>query len=74
MPIELNGVSMSINGAACGLYSVSPTQINFVVPVGLVTNTGTASYPVVINNNGTVTGLAARITVTPAFITTCVYR
>jgi uncharacterized protein (TIGR03437 family) len=54
LPIELNGVSMSINGAACGLYSVSPTQINFVVPIGLAANSGTASYPVVINNNGTV--------------------
>jgi uncharacterized protein (TIGR03437 family) len=56
LPIELNGVSMSINGAACGLYSVgtSPAQISFVVPIGLVPNSGTASYPVVINNNGTV--------------------
>jgi uncharacterized protein (TIGR03437 family) len=56
LPIELNGVSMSINGAACGLYSVStsPAQISFVVPIGLVPNSGTDSYPVVINNNGTV--------------------
>jgi len=49
LPVELNGVSMSINGAACGLYSVGAHQINFVVPIGLVPNTGTASYPVVIN-------------------------
>jgi uncharacterized protein (TIGR03437 family) len=56
LPIELNGVSMSINGAACGLYSVStsPAQISFVVPVGLAPNSGIDSYPVVINNNGTV--------------------
>jgi len=45
---------MSIGGAACGLYAVSPTAISFVVPIGLVPNSGTASYPVVINNNGTV--------------------
>ena len=54
LPIELNGVSVSINGAACGLYSVDGTQINFVVPIGLVPNSGSASYPIVINNNGTV--------------------
>ncbi len=40
---------MSINGAACGLYSVGATAISFVVPIGLLPNTGTASYPVVIN-------------------------
>lgn len=54
LPIELNGLSVSIGGAACGLYSVSPTTISFVVPIGLVPNAGTASYPIVINNNGTV--------------------
>lgn len=51
LPIELNGVTVSINGAAAGLYFVSPGQINFVAPIGLPT-TGTAT--VVINNNGTV--------------------
>src|SRR5262249_20615357 len=37
LPVELNGVSVSINGAAAGLYFVgnSPKQINFVVPIGL---------------------------------------
>jgi uncharacterized protein (TIGR03437 family) len=66
LPIELNGVSMSINGAACGLYSVStsPAQISFVVPVGLVPNSGIDSYPVVINNNGTV--IRGRVVIVPA--------
>jgi uncharacterized protein (TIGR03437 family) len=50
LPIELNGVSVSIRGAACGLYAVSPTQIKFVVPIGLAPGT----LPIVINNNGTV--------------------
>jgi uncharacterized protein (TIGR03437 family) len=55
LPIELNGVSVSVNGAAAGLYFVSPSQINFVVPVGLAANSGTTdTYPVVINNNGTI--------------------
>ena len=53
LPIVLNGVSVSINGAAAGLYFVSPGQINFVVPPGLAPTTGTNTYPVVINNNGT---------------------
>jgi len=50
LPIELNGVSVEINGAACGLYAVSSGQIKFVVPIGL----GQGSFPIVINNNGTV--------------------
>jgi len=54
LPIELKGTSISINGAACGIYSVTTTSINFAVPPGLVANSGTASYPVVINSNGTV--------------------
>lgn len=53
LPIELNGVSVSINSAAAGLYFVSPGQINFLVPPGLAATTGTNTYPVVINNNGT---------------------
>ncbi|MEP6706306.1 MAG: hypothetical protein ABJC05_02235, partial [Pyrinomonadaceae bacterium] len=52
LPIELNGVSVSINNAAAGLYFVSSGQINFVVPPGLAATTGTATYPLVINNNG----------------------
>ena len=35
LPVELNGVSLSVNGAAAGLYAVDADskQINFVVPV-----------------------------------------
>ena len=55
LPIELNGFSISINGAACGLYSVTANSVSFVVPIGLIPNSGTSiSYPVVINNKGTV--------------------
>ncbi|MDQ2974173.1 MAG: hypothetical protein M3R69_02030 [Acidobacteriota bacterium] len=50
LPIELNGVSVAVNGAAAGLYSVGDTEgIAFVMPVGLPA--GVAS--VVVNNNGT---------------------
>jgi uncharacterized protein (TIGR03437 family) len=54
LPVELNGVSVSVNGAAAGLYFVgtSPKQINFVIPIGLIPATN--SVTVVINNNGTV--------------------
>src|SRR5258708_26775667 len=45
---------MSTGGAACGLFSVSPTAISFVVPIGLPANNALQSYAVVINNNGTV--------------------
>jgi uncharacterized protein (TIGR03437 family) len=61
LPIELNGVSVSINNVACGLYFVSPGQINFVVPIGLATTSGTSTYPVVINNNGTIINSSVQI-------------
>src|SRR5438105_1792923 len=50
LPVALNGVTVTITNAACGLYFVSPTQINFVIAVGL----GTGVHPLVINNNGNV--------------------
>ena len=57
LPVELNGVSVSVNGAAAGLYFVgdSPAEgISFVMPVGL--STGVASVVVndQRNNSGTV--------------------
>lgn len=51
LPVELAGVSLSINNFAAGLYFVSPTEIQFVVPPGLLVQTGTNTYPVVINVN-----------------------
>lgn len=43
LPVELGGVSVSVDGAAAGLYFVgqSSKQINFVVPVGLTTGVKT---------------------------------
>ena len=49
LPVELNGVSVSVNGAAAGLYFVgdSPAEgIRFVVPIGVSGGVAT----VVINN------------------------
>ncbi|HEX8475206.1 MAG TPA: hypothetical protein VF666_14345 [Pyrinomonadaceae bacterium] len=50
LPIELNGVSVSFNNAAAGLYFVSPTQINFVIPPALAAST-TPARVVVYNRN-----------------------
>jgi len=52
LPIELNGVSLSVNGAAAGLYFVgdSPAEgMHYVMPVALATNVNT----VAVNNRGT---------------------
>lgn len=57
LPIQLNGVSVSIGGAAAGLSFVSPNQINFVVPIGLAPGL----YTVIVNNNGTLVRSQVRI-------------
>ena len=62
LPIELSGVTMTINGAACGLKKVSSREITFVVPKGLAPST--TPYDVVINNNGRMYKTTARIVVT----------
>jgi uncharacterized protein (TIGR03437 family) len=52
LPIELNGVSVSVNGYAAGLYFVgaSPDDgIHLVMPIGAATGVAT----VVVNNRGT---------------------
>lgn len=51
LPIELNGVSVSINGAAAGLRFVGKTskEIQFVVPIGLTPGVAT----VVVNSRST---------------------
>ncbi|MFN2392328.1 MAG: hypothetical protein ABR566_10210, partial [Pyrinomonadaceae bacterium] len=65
LPIELSGVTVTINGAAAGLKSVSQQEVVFVVPPGLSAGSSNAtSYPVVINNNGTV--FRTTITIVPA--------
>lgn len=65
LPIQLSGVTLTVNGAAAGIKSVTQTQIVFVVPPGLSVPTGsnTAEFPVVINNNGSV--FKNKITIVP---------
>jgi uncharacterized protein (TIGR03437 family) len=52
LPVELNGVSVSVNGAAAGLYFVgnSSKQINFVTPISLPGGVDTVA--VNINDTG----------------------
>lgn len=54
LPLELAGVTMSINSAAVGLYTVSSRYIVFVVPPGLIPATTGTTYPVVLNVRGRV--------------------
>lgn len=63
LPIELSGVTMTVNGAAVGLKSVGQREIVFVVPPGLAASTAGNVYPVVVNNNGVV--FKGSITVVP---------
>ena len=52
LPIELGGVTLSINNVAAGIYSVDRvrSEVVFVTPSGLATGT----YPVVLSDNGRV--------------------
>jgi uncharacterized protein (TIGR03437 family) len=65
LPIELSGVTVTINGVAAGIKSVSGRNIEFVVPPAIaVSATADSRYPVVINNNGTV--IKGEIFIVPA--------
>jgi hypothetical protein len=64
LPIELNGTTVTINGAAAGIKSVRGSEVVFVVPPGLPTVAAGTSYPIVININGAV--FRSTITVVPA--------
>jgi uncharacterized protein (TIGR03437 family) len=50
LPLELSGVTVTISGAAAGLYFAAPNQLNFVVPPGLTASA--TAQPVSIFNNG----------------------
>ena len=64
LPIELSGVSMTINGYAVGMKAVDDNRITFVAPPGLSSAVTGTSYPVVINNQGT--QIKGFITIVPA--------
>lgn len=64
LPIELSGVTLTINGAACGLRRVGQREIEFVVPAGVGSAVEGTGYTMVINNNGVV--MRHTITIVPA--------
>ena len=63
LPIELSGVTLTINGAAAGLKSVSRRQITFVVPPALSSGVTGTAYPLVVNSSGVV--FRSSITIIP---------
>ncbi|CAN5730301.1 hypothetical protein BH24ACI3_BH24ACI3_10850 [soil metagenome] len=64
LPIELSGVTMAINGVACGLKKVSQHEITFVVPIGMASATAGTQYPFFVNNNGSI--FRGMLTIVPA--------
>lgn len=56
LPVQLGGVSVTFNGIAAGIKSVTPTDVTFVVPPELSAAAPDAgvSYSVIVNYNGSV--------------------
>ncbi len=72
LPIELNGVSVSVNGAAAGLYFVGQAsrQINFVVPIGLAPGLGTVVINSRLNGGTQLRGFVRIVPAQPDIFTT----
>ena len=69
LPVELNGVSVSVGGAAAGLYFVGneSKQINFVVPVGTLVGQRTVA---IANGDTLLRGLVTIVPGQPDIFTT----
>ena len=69
LPVELNGVSVSVGGVAAGLYFVgnASQQINFVMPLGL---TGGVKTVAVANNTTLLRGQVVVVPAQPDIFTT----
>jgi hypothetical protein len=68
LPIELNGVSLSVNGHAAGLYKVlnADKQINFVVPIGTAPGVATVAINILDAGANTDTLLRGLLQIIPA--------
>ena len=68
LPVELNGVSVSVSGYAAGLYRVrnADKQINFVVPIGLGPGLATVAINVLDTGANTDTLLRGLLQITGA--------
>jgi len=67
LPIELNGVSVSVGGAAAGLYFVgaSEKQINFVVPVAVPSGLGVVAVNILDSGANTDTLIRGQVQIVP---------
>jgi len=54
LPVEIDGVRVTINGTAAPIYYVSPTQLNVLTSTTLATGSAT----ITVNNNGLVSATA----------------
>lgn len=68
LPVELNGVSLSVNGGAAGLYFVGndSKQINFVMPISLPAGLGTVAVNILNSGANTDTLLRGLVQVVGA--------
>jgi uncharacterized protein (TIGR03437 family) len=68
LPVELNGVSVSVNGHAAGLYFVgnAEKQINFVVPPGALTGVANVVINILDAGANTDTILRGNVLIVPA--------
>lgn len=67
LPIELGGVSVSVDGHPAGLFFVSPTQLNYLVPTGL--QPGKAQVTVEVNDEVVALGTLTVNEVAPSLFT-----
>jgi uncharacterized protein (TIGR03437 family) len=67
LPTQLGGTTVEVNGRRAGLFFVSPTQVNYVLPD--VTETGTASLVVKAGDGVATNGTAMVTTASPAIFT-----
>jgi uncharacterized protein (TIGR03437 family) len=75
LPVELNGVSLGVGGAAAGLYFVgnAEKQINFVMPIGLPAGLGNVVVNVLdsgANTDTIIRGLVQVVGAQPDLFTT----
>ncbi len=68
LPVELNGVSLGVNGAAAGLYFVgnASMQINFVMPVGVAPGLGNVVVNLLDSGANTDTLFRGLVNIVPA--------
>jgi uncharacterized protein (TIGR03437 family) len=65
MPVELSGVSVTVNGKAAFLYYVSPTQVNVLTPL----DSTTGPVQIVLTSGSASASLIATLqTVSPSFL------